>query len=62
MRNYKIHHMNKPIKGYGALGLILASIGILGAALLIEPLAAQGIVALFGLGVLIRGVRVFQNR
>jgi hypothetical protein len=53
--------MDKPIKGYGAIGLILSSIGILGAALLIEPLAAQGIVALFGLGVLIRGVRVFQN-
>jgi hypothetical protein len=53
--------MNKPIKGYGAIGLIFVSISIFVAALLIEPLAAQGIVALFGLGVLIRGVRVFQN-
>jgi hypothetical protein len=53
--------MNKPIKGYGAIGLILGSIGIFGAALLIEPIAAQGIMALFGLGVLIRGISVFQN-
>jgi hypothetical protein len=53
--------MDKPIKGYGAIGLIFASFGIFGAALLIEPLAAQGIVALFGFGVLLQGVRVFQN-
>lgn len=54
--------MNEPIKEYGAIGLILSSIFIIGGALLVEPLAAQGIVALFGLGVLMRGVRVFQNR
>jgi hypothetical protein len=53
--------MDKPIRGYGAIGLIFVSIGIFGAALLIEPLAVQAIVTLFGLGALIRGVRVFQN-
>jgi len=54
--------VNRPIKGYGAVGLLLSSVFIVGASLLIEPLAAQGIVALFGLGVLIRGVREFRDR
>jgi hypothetical protein len=53
--------VNEPIKGYGAVGLILGSVFIIGAALVIEPLAAQGLVALFGLGVLVRGVRVFRK-
>ena len=57
----QIDCMDKPIKGYGAIGLVFWGIVMLGAALIVEPLAAQGLLALFGLGVLIRGVRVYRK-
>jgi len=53
--------MNKPIKGYGALGLVFSSVFLIGVSLVIQPLEAQALVALFGLGVLLRGVRVFRE-
>ncbi|WP_246988996.1 hypothetical protein [Halorientalis marina] len=53
--------MDKPIKGYGGIGWILTSVFIFGAALVIEPLAAQALLALFGLGTLIWGVRTLKE-
>jgi hypothetical protein len=53
--------MDEPIKGYGAIGLILTSPFIFGAALLVKPLAAQCLLAVFGLGVLTLGFRVYRR-
>jgi hypothetical protein len=53
--------MDEPIRGYGAVGLILTSPFLFGAALLVDPLAAQCLLALFGAGVLVMGIRVYRG-
>ncbi len=53
--------MNDLIRGYGAIGLIIVGLFLLGTVFVIESFAAQGIVALFGLGVILRGVREYKK-
>lgn len=53
--------MDDLIRGYGAIGLIIVGLFLLGSVVIIESFAAQGLVALFGLGVILRGWREYQK-
>lgn len=49
------------IRGYGAIGLIIVGLFLLASVVVIKSFAAQGLVALFGLGAILRGVREYKK-
>ncbi|WP_336328623.1 hypothetical protein [Halovenus sp. HT40] len=53
--------MDDLIRGYGAIGLMIVGLFLIGSIVFIESFAAQGLVALFGLGVVLRGGREYRK-
>jgi hypothetical protein len=53
--------MDDLIRGYGAIGLLIVGLFLVASVFVIESFAAQGLVALFGLGAILRGVREYKK-
>jgi hypothetical protein len=53
--------MDDLIRGYGAIGLLIVGLFLIGSVAVIESFAVQGIVALLGLGVILRGWREYKK-
>jgi hypothetical protein len=53
--------MDDLIRGYGAIGLLIVGLFLIGSVAVIESFAVQGIVTLLGLGVILRGWREYKK-
>jgi hypothetical protein len=53
--------MDDLIRGYGAIGLLIVGLFLFGSVFVIKSFAAQGLVVLFGLGAILRGVREYKK-